>query len=69
MKLIITKKQFFSTLEFFSNDKRFKLLINPKSLVVFYHFQCKSKMFTLAHFLDDDSYIYTEYLFKKTIDK
>lgn len=60
MKSIITKKQFFNTLEFFSNDKRFKLSIKPVPLVVFYHFQCKSKIFTLTHFLDDDSYLYTD---------
>lgn len=60
MKTLITKNQFFNTLEFFSNDKRFKLSIKPVPLVVFYHFQCKTKTFTLAHFLDDDSYVYTD---------
>ena len=59
MKTFITEKQFFNTLEFFSNDKRFKLSIKHESLVVFYHFQCKSKIFTLAHFFDN-SYIYTD---------
>lgn len=60
MKALITEKQFFNTLEFFSNDKRFKLSIKPTPLVIFYYFQCKSKIFTLAHFLDDNSYIYTD---------
>ena len=59
MKTFITEKQFFNTLEFFSNDKRFKLSIKQESLVVFYHFQSKSKIFTLAHFFDD-SYVYTD---------
>ena len=59
MKTFITEKQFFNTLEFFSNDKRFKLSIKQESLVVFYHFQSKSKFFTLAHFFDD-SYVYTD---------
>ena len=59
MKAFITEKQFFNTLEFFSNDKRFKLSIKHEPLVVFYHFQSKSKIFTLAHFFDN-SYVYTD---------
>ena len=60
MKKLITEKQFFSTLQFFSNDKRFRLRIKRAPLVVFYHFQCESKIFTLVHFLDDDNYMYTD---------
>lgn len=60
METLITKNQFFKTLEFFSNDKRFKLSIKSVPLVVFYHFQSKNKIFTLTHFLDDDNYVYTD---------
>lgn len=66
MKSIITKKQFYNTLEFFSNDNRFKLTISqylsPKQepLIIYYHFQSKNKKFTLIHLLDNNSYHYTD---------